>query len=546
MRTMKRLLFAHILILNSIASFSFSGIGAGTEKSPYLITNCDELFEIRSDLSAHYKLVNDIDLGTWLEENSPQYGWSPIGTASSPFSGVFDGNNNCILNLKINRESSNDLGLFGYVVSATIKNLVIINPQIIGNDNVGTILGQRYADSRYDEAGPGALLISNCYVIGGSIQGNNCIGGIIGYDYCGGHAGALTIEKCHNSANITGTSKIGGICGSMNGNASPGLYIRDCFSIGDVTGTSMVGGIAGHCETVYSWITKYDCGRPDLVCERTYVRGNIKGIDTTCGIAGYAYAHGWTPGSWGSPTVTGAYTMSSNVCLADTIQGDFRICQSVSSQDNYASTSTVLLLQNGIADEVEDNEFNGTSMGTRLLQKSATYEGLGWDFSNIWMDLSLHDEFPVLKNQSSEPSVTTFEAKSKGIIKGTTPYSNGTVYVIIDKVLYSSPIEDGKWEITLGRLSAGTKAIIFSNETEKIPSSIVKAFAKEVIEEPTIITGDANGDGALDAADVVSIVNYILGKPSPSFNEKNADANGDGQILVDDAVGTVNLIINNQ
>lgn len=89
------------------------------------------------------------------------------------------------------------------------------------------------------------------------------------------------------------------------------------------------------------------------------------------------------------------------------------------------------------------------------------------------MDLSLHDEFPVLKNQSSEPSVTTFEAKSKGIIKGTTPYSNGTVYVIIDKVLYSSPIEDGKWEITLGRLSAGTKAIIFSNETEKIPSSIV-------------------------------------------------------------------------
>lgn len=146
-------------------------------------------------------------------------------------------------------------------------------------------------------SGSGALLISNCYVIGGSIQGYNCVGGIIGYDYCGGHAGALTIEKCHNSANITGTSKIGGICGSMNGNSSPGLYMRDCFSIGDVTGMSMVGGIVGHCETVYSWITKYDCARPDLVCERTYVRGNIKCIDTTCGIVGYAYAHGWTPGS---------------------------------------------------------------------------------------------------------------------------------------------------------------------------------------------------------------------------------------------------------
>lgn len=546
MKTTKRYLVANLVVLISMPGFAFSGAGAGTEKNPYLITNCDELFEVRSDLAAHYKLMNDIDLGIWLEENSPQYGWSPIGTTSSPFSGVFDGNNKNILNLRINRETSNDLGLFGYVESATIKNVVIINPQIVGNDNVGAILGQRYADSSYDEAGPGSLPISNCYVIGGSIKGNNCIGGIMGYDYCGGHAGALTIDQCHNSATITGSSKIGGICGSINSSASPGLYIRDCFSIGDITGTSMVGGIVGHVESFYSWISKYDCGRPDLVCERTYVRGNITGIDNACGIAGYAYAHDWTPGSWGSPTVTGAYTISSNVCLADSIRGNYRICSSVSSQDNYASTSTVMLLQNGVADEVEDNDLNGTSIGTRLLQKAATYEGLGWDFVNTWKDLSSYNDFPVFQNQSAEPFITAFEAKSKGIIKGETPYSNGTVFVTIDNVLYSSPIEDGKWEMTLGQLTPGTKAVVFSNENGKIPSSIVKAFAKEVIEEPTIITGDANGDGALDAADVVSIVNYILGKPSASFNEKNADTNGDGQIFVDDAVGTVNFIMNEQ
>lgn len=63
---------------------------------------------------------------------------------------------------------------------------------------------------------------------------------------------------------------------------------------------------------------------------------------------------------------------------------------------------------------------------------------------------------------------------------------------------------------------------------------------------PDFLYGDANGDGAVDAADVVSIINYILGKPSSSFNNKNADTNGDGQILVDDAVGTVNLIMSNQ
>lgn len=543
---MKIVLVAITLVLNSMIGFAFSGSGAGTERNPYLITSCDELFEVRSDLTAHYKLMNDLDLGAWLEENSSQYGWSPIGTASSPFSGVFNGNNKNILNLRITRETSNDLGLFGYVESATIKNIVIINPQIIGNDNIGALLGERYANSSYDEAGPGSLLISNCHIIGGNIQGNNCIGGIIGYDYCGGHAGSLTIEKCHNSATITGTSKIGGICGSLYGQSSPGLYIRDCYSVGDITGTSMVGGIVGDCETVYSWISKYDCGRPDLVCERTYVRGNIKGLDKTCGIAGYANAHGWTSGSWGSPTVTGVFTMSSNVCLADSIRGDYRICSSVSSQDNYASTATVMLLQNGLADEVEDNEFNGTSMGIRLLQKAATYEGLGWDFGNVWKDLSTYNEYPVLINQSSEPTVTIFEAKSKGVIKGGTPYSNGTVYVIIDKILYTAPIADGKWNISLGRLTPGTKAIVFANENGRMPSCIVKTFAKEVIEEPTIIIGDANGDGTADAVDVVSIINYILGKPSTSFNEKNADANGDGQILVDDAVGTVNIIMNEQ
>ena len=41
------------------------------------------------------------------------------------------------------------------------------------------------------------------------------------------------------------------------------------------------------------------------------------------------------------------------------------------------------------------------------------------------------------------------------------------------------------------------------------------------------VLGDANGDGVVDVADVVAIVNYILEKPADNFNIKAADVNGD-------------------
>ena len=55
--------------------------------------------------------------------------------------------------------------------------------------------------------------------------------------------------------------------------------------------------------------------------------------------------------------------------------------------------------------------------------------------------------------------------------------------------------------------------------------------------------GDANNDQAVDVADVVAIVNYILGEPNDPFVEAAADVNGDGKIDVDDVVAVVNIIL---
>ena len=55
--------------------------------------------------------------------------------------------------------------------------------------------------------------------------------------------------------------------------------------------------------------------------------------------------------------------------------------------------------------------------------------------------------------------------------------------------------------------------------------------------------GDVNGDEAVNAADIVEIVNAIMGKHSTLFDARAADVNGDGTVNAADIVGIVNKIM---
>ncbi len=61
---------------------------------------------------------------------------------------------------------------------------------------------------------------------------------------------------------------------------------------------------------------------------------------------------------------------------------------------------------------------------------------------------------------------------------------------------------------------------------------------------PSVILGDANGDGKVTITDAVGIVNHILDNPSADFSSEAADTNGDEKITITDAVGVVNIILN--
>lgn len=81
----------------------FSGSGSGTENDPYLVFYAEQLSQLRNFLNkpdVYFKLMSDIDLTDWIEENSPVQGWQPIGVENAPFKGIFDGNGHTIENFK--------------------------------------------------------------------------------------------------------------------------------------------------------------------------------------------------------------------------------------------------------------------------------------------------------------------------------------------------------------------------------------------------------------------------------------------------------------
>ena len=65
-----------------------------------------------------------------------------------------------------------------------------------------------------------------------------------------------------------------------------------------------------------------------------------------------------------------------------------------------------------------------------------------------------------------------------------------------------------------------------------------------VTEEVCSVLGDLNGSGVLNVADVVYVVNYILG--ASTLDVTCGDMNGDGEINVSDVVAMVNIILSDR
>ena len=141
---MKRLLTLAAMFLCCMATTfaQFSGSGSGTESDPYLILNPIQLNQLRNFVNrsgVYFKLMADIDLTEYIEDENSSQGWLPIGTSSTPFKGILDGNGKTVSGLWINRPNSDYVGFFGSTYGAKIKNLTLIGESVIGKNYVGVL-----------------------------------------------------------------------------------------------------------------------------------------------------------------------------------------------------------------------------------------------------------------------------------------------------------------------------------------------------------------------------------------------------------------------
>ncbi|MFI3282962.1 MAG: GLUG motif-containing protein [Rikenellaceae bacterium] len=260
-----------------------------------LLSSCDDnesgTMKIynKADLIYFQERVNDNyegDLNAVLMGNINLEGeeWIPIGDDYySPFYATFNGNGFTISNLTISTSLSHQ-GLFGYVYEGTITNVILENPQIEGDRNVGALCGRVFEDSS----------ISSCKVVGGSIKGSENVGGLIGNIYY------ADIKDCYSTASVEGSSKcVGGLIGlasmceiencyntgsvTSEGGYSGGVVgypadsqLAGCYNTGDVTSTGdFVGGVGGYSSGYIS---------------ASYNTGRVKGVNFVGGVAGSSFS----------------------------------------------------------------------------------------------------------------------------------------------------------------------------------------------------------------------------------------------------------------
>ncbi|WP_339790373.1 MAG: fibronectin type III domain-containing protein [Imperialibacter sp.] len=314
-----RLLIALALCLplqTSLSYAQFSGSGSGTEGEPFQISTATHLNEIRNNLSAHYILLNDIDLTFDTSDPAGLFwngglGWEPIGTVDDLFTGGIDGNGFSIIGIRINRPEGNFVAFLGYVASpAEISNLGIEAAEITGFFYTGSLLAY----------GNGAT-VSNCFATG-SVTGIDFTGGLSGgvtsnLTECyanvnvvatGGNTGGFsgivsgaTIENCYVTGNVSGTSSVGGFAGYVFTSGSEGGgSITNCFSSGLVTGNSNAGGFAGLAEgdevTSVYWSTSSSGQATSAVGSGL----DMGGMRTEDSFSGWDFTNIWTINEYSS------------------------------------------------------------------------------------------------------------------------------------------------------------------------------------------------------------------------------------------------------
>ena len=377
--------------------------GSGTEDDPYCIYTAEDLQGASN--RGYYKLMNNIDLTSWINQNSPSEGWVPIGRNSGE-STYIDGNGHKVSGLWINSDKDYT-GLFSNFSAGQIKNLdveVARGKSVKGGNYTGILIG-RIANGR----------IVNCSV-NGDAEGTLRVGGLAGYAVnttlgslrqdgkvtsntdnasVGGlvgeaSSGSITKSVSNATLNVSGKdSRVGGLVGkssseitlavskgsvtcSGEGSWAGGLVgysnapISNSYSTAEVSGTEYTAGLVG-----YSFSTIDKC----------YAKGDVKGISYGAGVVGEL--DGPSASLTNSVAVNNILSLTAQTSWGSRVIGGYKNGSADPVKSNYA-LSTMQVSLNAVPQKKKDNLVEGIAKPESELMQSATYMGIGWDFSKVW------------------------------------------------------------------------------------------------------------------------------------------------------------------
>ena len=312
--------------------------GNGTANSPYLISTAEQLNEIGAHpahWNKYFKLIADINMN---DVNEVEF------NIIEDFTGIFDGNDCTISNLKISSTLPTNTGLFG-TVGGEISNLGLINPNIIAQgNNVGSLIG-------FVNHG----IITNCSARGVEVSGSTNVGGLIGLNtgrvtlcwssgtvsgdsYVGGLAGLIDdgkLQQCCSRATVLGNRNVGGLTGKTTDESSE---VMNCYATGTVEGDRYVGGLVGQVEQG----RVYKC----------YSAGSVTGNRDVGGLTGYIRVLGnvshsfWDTQTSGQETSAGGTgKTTSQMKTMDTFLSsgwDFFATWTICAEINYPTLLTLI------------------------------------------------------------------------------------------------------------------------------------------------------------------------------------------------------------
>lgn len=351
---------------NSEAKSNFKN-GSGTPEDPFLVSNAVELNAVRYHLDKHFKQIANIDLG--MSPWNRGRGWEPIGDMHTRFTGSYDGGNHSIKNLTINQPLDRDLGLFGQVSGALVRNLVLENVNITGYYMLGSLAGKAIHNSRIEY-----VVVVNTRL---NIQNRFC-GGLIG------NIDDASVYRCSVSGAINRGSMYdwnftGGLFGTATSSTTgEGSLIEECYSFVKIISIShnTYGGITG--ALWHKGVINNSYARGSVIADNEFAGGFVGDVSLGHHV------------KW----ITNSYSTGYVRAKGNYVHGFAGRIENGSFDANFWDIET--------SGQTGTNFPAATGKTTKEMKSAETFENAGWDFDTIWAidpQADYNDGYPYLQWQ---------------------------------------------------------------------------------------------------------------------------------------------------